>query len=32
MAMGGELAGHFSVTVSQRYVRPTPEAIERAFD
>jgi integrase len=26
------LAGHSSVTVSQRYVHPTPEAVERAFD
>ena len=25
------IAGHSSVTVSQRYVHPTPEAIERAF-
>jgi integrase len=27
-----KLAGHSSVTVSQRYVHPTPEAMERAFD
>ena len=27
-----KLAGHSSVTVSQRYVHPTPEAVERAFD
>jgi integrase len=26
------IAGHSSVTVSQRYVHPTPEAVERAFD
>ena len=26
------LAGHSSVTVSQRYVHPTPESVERAFD
>jgi integrase len=26
------LAGHSGVTVSQRYVHPTPEAVERAFD
>jgi integrase len=26
-----KLAGHSSVTVSQRYVHPTPEAVERAF-
>jgi integrase len=26
------LAGHSSVTVSQRYVHPTPESMERAFD
>jgi integrase len=25
------IAGHSSVTVSQRYVHPTPEAVERAF-
>jgi hypothetical protein len=27
-----KLAGHSSVTVSQRYVHPTPEAVERGFD
>ena len=27
-----KLAGHSSVTVSQRYVHPTPESMERAFD
>jgi site-specific recombinase XerD len=27
-----KLAGHSSVTVSQRYVHPTPEAVERVFD
>ena len=26
-----KIAGHSSVTVSQRYVHPTPEAVERAF-
>jgi integrase len=26
------IAGHSSVTVSQRYVHPTPETLERAFD
>jgi hypothetical protein len=25
------IAGHSSVTVSQRYVHPTPEGLERAF-
>ena len=25
------IAGYFSVTVSQRYVHPTPEGMERAF-
>ena len=25
------IAGHSSVTVSQRYVHPTPEAVEKAF-
>ena len=25
------IAGHSSITVSQRYVHPSPEAIERAF-
>jgi hypothetical protein len=24
--------GHSSVTISQRYVHPSPESIERAFD
>jgi integrase len=27
-----KIAGHSSVTVSQRYVHPTPENLERAFD
>ena len=26
------IAGHSSVTVSQRYVHPSPEALERAFE
>jgi hypothetical protein len=26
------IAGHCSVMVSQRYVHPTPETLERAFD
>ena len=26
------IAGHSSVTVSQRYVHPTPEGLERAFE
>ncbi|MEK7752032.1 MAG: tyrosine-type recombinase/integrase [Acidobacteriota bacterium] len=26
------IAGHSSITVSQRYVHPTPEALERAFE
>ena len=26
------IAGHSSVTVSQRYIHPTPEALERAFE
>ena len=26
------IAGHCSVVVSQRYVHPTPETLERAFD
>lgn len=26
------IAGHSSVTVSQRYVHPTPEGMERAFE
>jgi propanediol utilization protein len=26
------IAGHSSVTVSQRYVHPTPESLERAFE
>ena len=25
------IAGHSSITVSQRYVHPSPEAVERAF-
>ena len=27
-----KIAGHSSVTVPQRYVRPTPEGMDRAFD
>ena len=27
-----KVAGHSSVTVSQRYVHPTPEGLERAFE
>jgi hypothetical protein len=27
-----KIAGHSSVTVSQRYVHPTPEGLERAFE
>ena len=27
-----KIAGHSTVTVSQRYVHPTPEALERAFE
>jgi hypothetical protein len=26
------IAGHSSVTISQRYVHPTPEGLERAFE
>ena len=26
------IAGHSSVTISQRYVHPSPEALERAFE
>lgn len=26
------IAGHSSFTVSQRYIHPTPEAVERAFE
>ncbi|PYX96324.1 MAG: hypothetical protein DMG71_06315 [Acidobacteria bacterium] len=26
------IMGHSSITVSQRYVHPTPETMERAFD
>jgi hypothetical protein len=26
------VAGHSSVTISQRYIHPSPEAVERAFD
>ena len=26
------IAGHSSITVSERYVHPTPEGLERAFD
>ncbi len=25
------IAGHSSIVVSQRYIHPTPEAVERAF-
>jgi hypothetical protein len=25
------IAGHSSITVSQRYIHPSPEAVERAF-
>ena len=27
-----KIAGHSSVTISQRYVHPSPEAVECAFD
>jgi hypothetical protein len=27
-----KLMGHSSVTVSQRYVHPSPESVERAFE
>ena len=27
-----KIAGHSSITVSQRYVHPSPEAMERAFE
>jgi integrase len=27
-----KIAGHSSIIVSQRYVHPTPEAVERAFE
>jgi hypothetical protein len=27
-----KIAGHSSVTVSQRYVHPSPESLERAFE
>jgi propanediol utilization protein len=27
-----KIMGHSSVTVSQRYVHPTPESMERAFE
>jgi site-specific recombinase XerD len=27
-----KVAGHSTVTVSQRYIHPTPETLERAFD
>jgi hypothetical protein len=27
-----KLAGHSNMTISQRYVHPTSEAVERAFD
>jgi hypothetical protein len=26
------IAGHSSIAVSQRYIHPTPEAVERAFE
>jgi hypothetical protein len=26
------IAGHSSITVSQKYVHPTPESLERAFE
>ena len=26
------IAGHSSITVSQRYIHPTPEAVERALE
>jgi hypothetical protein len=26
------IAGHSSITVSQRYVHPSPESLERAFE
>ena len=26
------IAGHSSITISERYVHPTPEGLERAFD
>jgi len=26
------IAGHSSIVVSQRYISPTPEAVERAFE
>jgi hypothetical protein len=26
------IAGHSAITVSQRYVHPSPEALERAFE
>ena len=26
------IAGHSSVTISQRYVHPSPEAVEKAFE
>lgn len=26
------IAGHGSIVVSQRYIHPTPEAVERPFD
>jgi hypothetical protein len=26
------IAGHSSITVSERYVHPTPESVERAFE
>jgi hypothetical protein len=27
-----KIAGHSSVTVSQRYIHPSPESLERAFE
>ncbi len=32
LALITRIAGHSSVTISQRYVHPTPESPERAFD
>jgi hypothetical protein len=26
------IAGHSSITISQRYVHPSPESVERAFE
>ena len=27
-----KIAGHSSITISQRYVHPSPESVERAFE